>query len=216
MTTETNSRNTWEQKAKTRQKNETVLAAFARTKIEFLRTHLPDLQSAQTLEVGCGDGYLSRYLNSHTELLGVDSSAAMLAGNPHTKKALASVFALPFNDATFDLVLESNMFHHLESPAKALEEMKRVSKKYICLIEPNAQSLPVYITHRIDPTEHLCLRYNRKYLESLCSKSGLRIIDSVNAGWITPNKVPGFLVRPLALMERFIPGGFFSMVLAST
>lgn len=214
MTGAVNSRKVWEQKAKRRQKNEAVIAAFARSKVEFLKTRIPDLASMHTLEVGCGDGYISRHLESQTNLWGVDYSAAMLATNPLSQKALASVFALPFADASFDLIVESNMFHHLEDPVKALVEMKRVSKKYVFLSEPNAQSLPVYISHRIDPTERLCLQYNRAFLESLCNKAGLEIIESRNAGWITPNKVPEFLVKPLALMERFVPGGFFSLVLA--
>jgi SAM-dependent methyltransferase len=208
------SKNLWDKKAKVRRPNPRVIAAFARPKIRFLADQIPSLQSLKTLEVGCGDGYISKHLMGRTHLLGVDLSASMLARNPLAQKAIASAYDLPFADDQFDIAIESNMLHHLDDPEKAIKELMRVSRRYVFLSEPNPHSPPIYLTHLLDPDERRCLSFGLAFLETLCEHAGLEIVRGENAGRVAPNRTPEFLLGFLKGLETVLPGGFFSMVLA--
>ena len=57
----------------------------------------------------------------------------------HPKLTLkeGTIYALPYKDNSFDLIICSEVLEHLEHPDKALEELQRVSKKYVALSVPN-------------------------------------------------------------------------------
>ncbi len=207
------SKKEWDEKAQTRRPNPRVIAAFAATKIKFLKQNIDDLENLNTLEVGCGDGFVSRYLMRRTNLVGVDLSAGMLKHNPLPAKALASVYDLPFADNSFDLVFESNMLHHLANPRRAVAEMMRVSKNYLFLSEPNKNSPPVYLSHLADPGERGCPMYDRRDLERFLQDAGLALVAGVSYGRVPPKRTPPFLVGALSWLEDRIPGGFFAMAI---
>jgi ubiquinone/menaquinone biosynthesis C-methylase UbiE len=93
----------------------------------------------RVLDLGCGTGSLSlvaKRAEQGIELVGLDPDAKALA-RARRKAAQAGVAiafeqgfgdALPFPDASFDRVLSSFMFHHLESGEKpaVLRELRRV------------------------------------------------------------------------------------------
>lgn len=73
------------------------------------------------LEVGAGDGGLAVELATWAgrrgwtwEFTCLDLSPAALALNPVPRKVLGDATALPFADASFDLVIASQMTHHLD------------------------------------------------------------------------------------------------------
>jgi SAM-dependent methyltransferase len=207
------SKKEWDKKAETRMPDPRVIAAFAATKIKFLKKHIGDLENLSTLEVGCGDGFVSRYLMRRTNLVGVDLSAGMLKQNPLPAKALASAYELPFADNSFDLVFESNMLHHIDDPRRAVAEMKRVAGKYLFLSEPNKKSPPVYLSHLADSGERGCPMYDRRDLEGFLLDAGLELVAGASYGRVPPKRTPPFLVGLLVWMEDVIPGGFFAMAI---
>jgi SAM-dependent methyltransferase len=94
------------------------------------------------LDIGCGTGtllVLSKRLCPHIEAVGIDpdpkalARAVKKAARAHVSVQLDCGFAdeLPYPDASFDRVLSSFMFHHLEGDAreKALHEVRRVLKR---------------------------------------------------------------------------------------
>jgi ubiquinone/menaquinone biosynthesis C-methylase UbiE len=100
------------------------------------------LQSGMTvLEVGCGTGTLALLAQktvSSGQVYGIDPSAAMIRV-AQAKAArqgrsvdfrVSAIEALPFNDATFDVVFASLMIHHLPDSLKqpGLAEVYRVMK----------------------------------------------------------------------------------------
>ena len=46
------------------------------------------------------------------------------------------IYALPYNDNSFDLVICSEVLEHLEHPEKALTEVIRVSKNTVSYLYP--------------------------------------------------------------------------------
>ena len=213
MNENTKSKKYWDEKSSHRIPNEKVIKAFAQAKISILKRNIPHLKQLSTLEVGCGDGYISRYLKNETNLTGADISMGMLKKNPLENKFIGSAYQLPFKDNSFDLVFESNMLHHLDYPIQAVEEMKRVSRAYMFLSEPNANSPAIYFSHRFNPDERQCCKYNLNFLEKLFNDTRIEIIEKKNGGRVPPNKTFPFMLPYLHFFENVLPGGFFSMIL---
>jgi ubiquinone/menaquinone biosynthesis C-methylase UbiE len=94
------------------------------------------------LDVGCGTGGLAievkRQVGASGSVTGVDPSAAMIArAEQKARKAgtdvafrTAAAEALPFSDATFDVVVTTLVLHHLpgETRRAGVAEMRRVLK----------------------------------------------------------------------------------------
>jgi ubiquinone/menaquinone biosynthesis C-methylase UbiE len=89
---------------------------------------------SRVLEVGCGTGALLEQIAGacpDCRIAGVDPVPEMLAVARNRLPAaveLREAWAeqLPFEDASFDLVVSCNMFHYIRHPREALGEMRRV------------------------------------------------------------------------------------------
>lgn len=84
-----------------------------------------------TLDVGCGEGRVSRDLTAHGHTVtSVDTSAALLAAareaHPEGSYLHADAADLPFPDGRFDLVVSYNMLMDVPDPAAVAREMARV------------------------------------------------------------------------------------------
>lgn len=79
------------------------------------------------LDVGCGAGELARHLPSGA-WTGIDSSPAMVASAPAGAR-LGRAEALPFADGSFGGVALLYVLYHLEDPAIALKEARRVGRR---------------------------------------------------------------------------------------
>jgi ubiquinone/menaquinone biosynthesis C-methylase UbiE len=100
---------------------------------ETLR-RLPMSPRAKVLDVGCGTGELLRRLRAkypQASLAGLDPVEEMLAvardklsGTEDLRVGYAD--SLPWNAASFDVVVSCNMFHYISHPIPALQEMGRV------------------------------------------------------------------------------------------
>lgn len=97
------------------------------------------------LEVGCGPGDLaSRLLGFDSsfspDYAGIDvSEEAILAAkerSPHRDFRVASAYALPFADSSFDMVIACEVLEHLERPADAIREIARVCGKHLLVSVP--------------------------------------------------------------------------------
>lgn len=117
----------------------TVRQHGRRTAEEAAAFLLPELQPGMSLlDVGCGPGSITRGLAARLApgaVIGVDLSEDTLAsarreaeerGLTNLTYQVASVYELPFPDATFDAVYAHQVLQHLREPAAALGEMLRV------------------------------------------------------------------------------------------
>ena len=94
--------------------------------------------------VGCGEGFTLNRLKEHgigKRLEGIEyKKDAIELGRktyPDIKIIKGSIYDLPYKDNYFDLVLCTEVLEHLDDPKKGLEELVRVSKKYLVVSVPN-------------------------------------------------------------------------------
>ena len=87
------------------------------------------------LDVGCGAGFLANHLAEQGHrVTGLDASASSLevAGRFDKTKSVrymtGDAYALPFADASFDVVCQMDFLEHVDDPARAVSEASRVLK----------------------------------------------------------------------------------------
>jgi SAM-dependent methyltransferase len=106
---------------------------------------LPRLQpSMSLLDVGCGPGTITRDLAARVapgRVVGIDAAESVIAeataaatgpatgpATPSVTFEVGDVYALAFDDATFDIVHAHQLLQHLGDPVAALTEMRRVCR----------------------------------------------------------------------------------------
>jgi pseudaminic acid biosynthesis-associated methylase len=114
------------------------------------RRLLDGIVPARVLEVGCNVGWNLEYLRrlGVGELYGMEPQPYAVsrarARNPLFNVLQGTAFELPFRDGFFELVFTSGVLIHIapDEVGKALDEMYRVSRRYIVAIEYGAASQP--------------------------------------------------------------------------
>lgn len=125
----------------------------------MVKQHLPVLDSARVLEIGCGRGGFARWLASRDPLLLVaaDFSPAAVARaadfnrGTSTRFSVADITRLPHPDNTFNLVISCETIEHVPDPQGAVSELARVlaPEGLLLLTTPNyANLLGMYRAYR--------------------------------------------------------------------
>lgn len=108
--------------------------------IPLLSEHLEQIAPRRVLDIGCGEGQLSRVaagLPGVEQVVGVDPTGAQLRVATERQPAVvgpagavgyarATAGALPFPDASFDAAFACLVFEHIEGTVGALAEVGRV------------------------------------------------------------------------------------------
>lgn len=96
------------------------------------------------LDVGCGEGFSLDRLSQQNigkKYVGLDNSrVAVELGKklfPDLSLTVGDIYDLNVEDNAYDLVMCTEVLEHLAHPEVAIEEIKRVSKKYVALSVPN-------------------------------------------------------------------------------
>lgn len=102
------------------------------------------LKIESILDAGCGEGFTMEKLlkeNVGEKIEGIEYSREAISFGkklyPHLIIKQASIYELPYKDNSFDLVICTEVLEHLEKPAEAIQEMLRVTKKYLIVTVPN-------------------------------------------------------------------------------
>jgi ubiquinone/menaquinone biosynthesis C-methylase UbiE len=101
------------------------------------------LAPASVLEVGCGEGYLTRTLGDwwpQARIVGIDLSPELFdpsqGATGRTRFLAQSAYELGFAPARFDLVVGAEVLEHLDDPERALDEIARVARGHVILSVP--------------------------------------------------------------------------------
>lgn len=133
-----------------------LMSGFITSYVQLLNK----IQVRSVLEAGCGEAELANIvaqkLKNLDKLKGVDIDSRVLQiaqkRFPALDLAQASIYDLPFEDDSFELVISCEVLEHLENPERGLEEITRVSSKYVLLSVPR------------EPIWRICNMARGKYL----------------------------------------------------
>jgi ubiquinone/menaquinone biosynthesis C-methylase UbiE len=95
------------------------------------------------LDVGAGTGRAVRFfLERGKTIHGVEPVKALIEqaefrGVPQGLITQSSGYSLPFEDNSFDAVLECGVLHHVAEPSRVVSEMTRVARKAVFLSDSN-------------------------------------------------------------------------------
>lgn len=147
--------------------------------------HIPIENINSLLDVGCGTGSGLQFLSQKgiKKLAGIDLSPEMIRrARQKLPKSItlkvASVDRLPFPDNSFDMVINTEAFHHFPEPKTAIKEMARVLKKggLLCISDINFCLRPIHwLFEKLEPG---CVRlYSLEEFRTLFREVGLKIIE---------------------------------------
>ncbi len=112
--------------------------------LHTLADRITALQPGSFLDAGCGEGFVTELLRTRlpeTTLSGFDFNPAAVrlatAKNPAVSFVTASIYDLPYPDASFDAVGCFEVLEHQADPTPALRELARVSRRAVVLSVPH-------------------------------------------------------------------------------
>ena len=164
-----------------------------RTWEALARTALPLLETGDVLDIASGDGVLAELLSPHAKrYICIDTSARVVAAAgerlrrfPNVEVREGDMHALPFKDASFDLVVLMHALTYSTKPAQGVAEAARVLRRGSRLL---LSSLARH-EHRsvVEAYGHVNLGFSEKELRKFAEKAGLEI---ANAETVTRERRP--------------------------
>jgi SAM-dependent methyltransferase len=143
----------------------------------------------RVLDVGCASGWFEFLCTGRldTAISAIDLEPATIEqarrNAPHADYAAASVFSLPFADATFDGAVMFEVIEHVprQSEIAALKEVRRVLKRGGWLILSTPFAHPVSTV--LDPAWYFGHRhYSHDRIVSIMADAGFRTVTSIVRG----------------------------------
>ncbi len=128
------------------------------------------------LDVGIGSGlFAEAFCRRGLEVAGVDINPQMIAAArqyvPQGEFREATAEALPYLDASFDLVFYGLVLHESDELLKVLQEARRVSRQRVCILEwfYREETFGPPLAHRLNPTDiaELSRQVGFTHLESI-------------------------------------------------
>jgi SAM-dependent methyltransferase len=153
---------------------------------------------AVVLDAGAGRGVRYRYDYSSqvARVVGVDVDPGIAHNRNVDERVLGNLAALPFADATFDLVFSKYVFEHLDRPRRTFRELRRVMKPsgHLVFHTPNLyhyvawgamvtpQRFHVWFNGKrgCDSSDIFPTRYranDRRTIHRLAAEAGFRVVD---------------------------------------
>lgn len=96
----------------------------------------------KVIDIGCGEGFIIKSLSLNFNYrfnacdVNIDAAKSAKKLNPDITVFVADINSLPMRDCEYDLVICCEVLEHLQTPQRALEEIKRISTGLILLSVP--------------------------------------------------------------------------------
>jgi len=152
-----------------------------RARSEILMSHLRDLvkekPALRILNVGAATGRSSELLGEMGKVTSIEydgDCCEFTHSNTGLELTRASITALPFRDAGFDLVCAFDVIEHVDDDATAVAELTRVCAPggLVCVTVPAF----MFLWSHHDDVNHHCRRYTRKGLRGVLQRAQLRSV----------------------------------------
>ncbi len=163
---------------------------------------------SRALEIGCGAGFTSIELAMRGfHVHAIDSSEAMVqqarrnaieSGTDDLLEVdVGNVYAMPFEDGSFDLVIAIGVFPWLAQAELAIQEMGRVTRTggYVILTTANWTGLPDFLDPQLNPA----LAPLRRRIRALLRRVGLQIG--------LPEELPKMVYHRRRFIDKALMGG---------
>ncbi|HEY4582224.1 MAG TPA: metalloregulator ArsR/SmtB family transcription factor [Lysobacter sp.] len=164
-----------------------------RTWEALARSALPLMETGDVLDIASGDGVLAELIAPHSHrYVCLDASSKVVMAASERLRRLGNVevregdmHALPFDDASFDLVVLMHALTYADEPAKAVSEAARV-------LRPGGRLLLTSLArheHRavVDAYGHVNLGFSERELQRFATRAGLGVLGS---GVVTRERRP--------------------------
>lgn len=146
--------------------------------------------SGRCLEIGCGPGYTSLELRKSfaISLISIDYDIREVEiAKKNTRRSPIRVIqadarALPFDDSSFDYVVESNTFHHIAEYKDAIAECYRVLRKGGGLYIMDASAKFFWPFTKLLPFNHFDGKFTKESLMADLEDHGFEIVDHKGSG----------------------------------
>jgi len=191
-----------------------IIAAYIIPRINLLKEYVVLNKETTLLDVGCGNGFFTYYFNKICDVSGVDYSEKLLKMNPVKKTFLMNAKKLEFENNSFDIVFANALLHHVDDIDQVLKEMKRLSKKYVIILDANRNNPLLSLFSFFVKEERKALRFSKKYLIKKVENNGLKIIDAFSYGLTFPNKTPSFCLFLMRWLNFKNPLGVTNFIIA--
>ncbi|WON76237.1 class I SAM-dependent methyltransferase [Serratia sp. UGAL515B_01] len=193
--------------------------------LQRLAVLLADNSSARLLDLGCGAGHASFTAASNVaEVVAYDLSPQMLevVGHAAQQKGLANIQvqqgvaeSLPFDDASFSVVISRYSAHHWHDVGRALREVERVLKPggkaiFMDVISPGHPLLDIYLqtVEVLRDTSHVRNYAPGEWL-GMFTEAGLLVreatadrLDLEFSSWIARMRTPDHFVTAIRALQQ--------------
>jgi 2-polyprenyl-3-methyl-5-hydroxy-6-metoxy-1,4-benzoquinol methylase len=182
-----------------------------------------NIEGLDVLDIGCGNGGISRFFSRGNRVTGVDvadrgAGRAAGAGGPGSFTfVLVPSEVLPFDAACFDVVISHHVIEHVQNQGQHLAEIWRVLRPGgICYLATPNKSSPIMRGHVGNPQ---VLRYPQ--MRPLFERCGFRVVEHSTDVFVRPHvyhyplKVGRVIPRRLAsALRTYYPSHMFTLTKA--
>lgn len=183
--------------------------------VEMFQKHIASVDGMEILEIGGGAGEIYEIFrrefaggNFHYTITEYSHNAVALLNktyesNPDLAVAYADAENLPFESDSFDLVLAFDVLHHVGNPCRMIQEMARVSSKYIYLCDAGGLSLVRKITEiSKEGRKNGEKSYTPKRIKSFFKEVTDNKIDITPFYFFVPPKISKKYIKPFKIISE--------------